>query len=127
MTDREGFGDTIGRKADRRQRARGRPDSVWGWLGMLGLIGWSVAVPTVLGVVLGRWLDRVAPATFSWVISLLVVGLAVGVLNAWFWVLRESPERESPEQESDRATSEAARDGPASSGEADDVGGGGRW
>jgi len=101
MTGQEGFKDTIGRQAERRRRARRRPQSVWGWLGMLGLIGWSVAVPTVLGVVLGRWLDRVAPATFSWVISLLVIGLAVGVLNAWFWVLRESPAPESVTDESD--------------------------
>ncbi|HLU30560.1 MAG TPA: AtpZ/AtpI family protein [Acidimicrobiia bacterium] len=101
MTERERFGAEVGRKAARRLRVRGRPDSVWSWLGMLGLIGWSVAVPTVLGVVLGRWLDRVAPAGFSWVISLLVVGLAVGILNAWFWVLRASRGREPNDREPD--------------------------
>lgn len=90
MTDREKFGDTVGRKAARRLRGRHDRDSVWFWLGMLGLIGWSVALPTVLGVALGLWLDRLAPVRFSWVITLLVAGLALGIFNAWFWVMRES-------------------------------------
>lgn len=98
MSDRPRFGDQVRDQAARRLRARRRSHSVWSWLGMLGLIGWSVALPTVLGVALGRWLDRVAPATFSWVISLLVLGLTVGVLNAWFWVVRESKDPETETQ-----------------------------
>lgn len=90
--DRRRFGRTIGRKAVRRVKARGRSDNAWFWLGMLGLIGWSVAIPTVLGVALGMWLDSVAPAGFSWVLSMLVVGLAVGLFNAWYWVRTESEE-----------------------------------
>lgn len=88
--DRRQFGQTVGRKADRRLAARRRGDDVWFWLGMLGLIGWSVAIPTVAGVALGLWLERVAPAPFSWVLTMLVVGLALGLLNAWMWVRRES-------------------------------------
>lgn len=84
------FGRTVGKKADRRIEARRRSDSVWFWLGMLGLIGWSVAIPTLAGVALGVWLETVAPADFSWVLTMLVVGLSLGLLNAWLWVRRES-------------------------------------
>lgn len=87
---RREFGRLVGRKAERRIEARRRSDSVWFWLGMLGLIGWSVAVPTVIGVAVGLWLDRVAPASFSWTLTMLVVGLALGLFTAWFWVSRES-------------------------------------
>lgn len=89
---RRRFERLVGRKAERHIEARRRSDSVWFWLGMLGLIGWSVAIPTVIGVAIGLWLDRVAAAPFSWTLSLLVVGLAVGLLTAWFWVRRESAE-----------------------------------
>jgi len=87
---RERFAGTVGRKADRRLQAQRRSDSPWFWLGMLGLVGWSVAVPTLAGVALGLWLDRVTSASFSWVITLLIAGLTIGVLNAWFWIRRES-------------------------------------
>ena len=54
--------ERIGRKADRHQRARGRPKhGLWFGLCMFGLVGWSVAVPTVLGIALGIWLDREWP------------------------------------------------------------------
>lgn len=83
----------VGKKARRRIAARAEGDRSWFWLGMLGLIGWSVSVPTLLGVALGLWLDEAVPTDFSWTLSMLVVGLAIGVMNAWFWVRQESDDR----------------------------------
>lgn len=91
---RRRFERTIGDRATRRIAARRRHDSVWFWLGMLGLIGWSVAVPTVAGVALGLWLDRVLPAPFPWVLTFLVIGLGTGLANAWYWVRRSSDDGE---------------------------------
>jgi len=80
----------IARQAERRLRAkRGRRESVWFGLGMFGLIGWAVAVPTLIGIALGLWLDRVAPQTFSWTLALLLAGVVLGAINAWNWVERE--------------------------------------
>jgi len=79
----------IGAKADRKIKARKTPVQVWFGLGMMGLIGWSVVVPTLLGTALGIWLDNRYPGIHSWTISLLVVGLAIGCLNAWHWVAME--------------------------------------
>jgi len=70
----------------RRERQR----SPWFWAGMFGLVGWSVAVPTAIGVYLGIKLEQWYPGRFSWPLTGLVVGIAVGCLNAWFWVRRES-------------------------------------
>jgi ATP synthase protein I len=82
--------DRIGAKADRKLRARrdGAPGVFFG-LGMLGLVGWSVVVPTLAGAALGGWLDRHHAGTHSWTLALLVAGLAIGCLNAWHWVSRE--------------------------------------
>ena len=58
-------------------------------LGMMGLIGWSVAIPTLLGAALGMWLDRHYPGKHAWTLALLVAGLSIGCLNAWHWVAKE--------------------------------------
>ena len=58
----------------------------WFGLGMSGLIGWSVAVPTLGGIMLGLWLDRRHSGAFSWTLALLFAGLFVGCANAWYWV-----------------------------------------
>jgi len=84
------FRDTVDRKAARKIRARsGLDESIWSWLGMMGLVGWSVAAPTVVGVVIGRWIDRRWPSDVSWTLTLLVAGVVVGCLTAWQWVMRE--------------------------------------
>jgi ATP synthase protein I len=67
--------DAVGRKAERRLRARrtGRR-GVWSGLGMFGLVGWAVALPTLLGVALGLWLDARFPSRVSWTLTLLFLG-----------------------------------------------------
>ncbi len=64
--------------------------SVWRGLGVSGLIGWSVSVPTLLGAMLGLWWDRRHPGAHSWTLALLVVGLFTGCANAWHWVVGEN-------------------------------------
>ncbi|MCF6158246.1 MAG: ATPase F0F1 [wastewater metagenome] len=59
-------------------------------LGMFGMVGWSVAIPTVILAAIGLWIDRTWPGRFSWTLMLLTFGLAIGCLNAWYWVRRES-------------------------------------
>jgi ATP synthase protein I len=89
--DRAAFGETVRRKADRRARARReRRHGVWFGLGMFGLVGWAVAVPTLIGIAIGAWLDGRFPGGPSWTLTGLVVGVALGALNAWLWVQRES-------------------------------------
>ena len=86
----DGFLDEVARKAARKLRAqRDGSKGVWFGLGMSGLIGWSVAVPTLAGALFGLWLDRHHPSKHSWTLSLLVVGLALGCLNAWHWLSQQ--------------------------------------
>ncbi|MEO6922989.1 MAG: AtpZ/AtpI family protein [Bryocella sp.] len=81
------FEEQVAAKAVRKLRAQSRgPGDVWFGLGMTGLIGWSIAVPTVLGALLGLWIDRHHPGGHSWTLALLVAGLGIGGANAWRWV-----------------------------------------
>ena len=71
-----------------RSRREGRPNIDRG-LATSGIVGWSIAVPTLLGVAAGVWLDRRLGSDVSWTLTLLAVGLLVGCLTAWYWVRRE--------------------------------------
>jgi ATP synthase protein I len=86
---RQVMAEEIARKAERRLAAeRRRGNGALFGLGMLGLVGWSVAVPTLLGTALGIWLDRVIPGQASWTLTFLLVGVGLGCVNAWYWVQR---------------------------------------
>jgi len=85
------FGKIVDLKTERKLRARREAgESIWNWLGMMGLVGWSVALPTVIGVLIGRWLDKKYPSPFSWTLTLMLAGLALGCITAWRWVKGES-------------------------------------
>ena len=96
------FAAHIGAKAARKLTARrnATPD-VWFGLGMMGLIGWSVVVPTLLGAAIGLWLDRRHPGTRSWTLALLMAGLALGCVNAWHWVAKEGQAMREDQEDSD--------------------------
>lgn len=86
--------------ADRKLKAqRHVTKTVWSGLGMMGLVGWSVSMPTLLGAMLGLWLDKHYPGEHSWTLALLTMGLALGCFNAWHWIVKE--DREIHQDESD--------------------------
>ena len=77
----------IKRQAERMAKARNtRAPSPLRGLSAFGMIGWSVAVPTVGGAFLGLWLNRVAPQSFSWPIALILGGVVIGIVIAWSWI-----------------------------------------
>ena len=86
--------DDIARHAKRLKSARENPGpSPLRGLGTFGMIGWSIAVPTVGGAFLGLWLDRVAPQGFSWTIALILGGVVLGVFIAASWINKERGDR----------------------------------
>lgn len=91
--------EAVRRKA--RRRGRRGPDAWWFSLGTAGLVGWSVALPTLFGAGLGIWLDQRHPGRFSWTLMLLTLGVLVGSLTAWQWVRREECETFPEEKERD--------------------------
>ena len=84
------FSEQIGAKEARKMKAKcSKAKSTWFGLGMMGMIGWSVAIPTLIGVAIGVWLDIRYPGHISWTLTFLSIGLAVGCANAWYWVKKE--------------------------------------
>ena len=92
----------VGAKAVRKLKAQRNPaPGVWSGLGLMGVIGWSVVVPTLLGAALGLWLDRHYPGGRSWTLALLVAGLTLGCLNAWHWVSQEDQAMRDEQENND--------------------------
>jgi ATP synthase protein I len=82
--------EKIGAREKRKLKARGKDKhSIWFGLGMFGVVGWSVAIPTVVGVAIGVWLDSAFPGRISWTLTGLFAGVAVGAMVAWNWIDRE--------------------------------------
>ena len=52
-------------------------------LAMVGALGWTIVVPTLLGIFAGRWLDQTFHSGIFWTLGLLVAGLALGCAFAW--------------------------------------------
>ena len=84
------FSRQVGAQAARKLKAqRGAKRSIWFGLGMSGLIGWSVTVPTLIGAALGIWVDKHYPshvfldadAAARWLDHRLFQRLALGRLG----------------------------------------------
>ncbi len=94
------FSQQVGDMAARKLKAQKYvTKTVWSGLGMMGLVGWSIAMPTVLGAALGMWLDKNYSAEHSWTLMLLVAGLCLGCFNAWRWIDKEDREIHQYEDE----------------------------
>ena len=90
--NKKSFRGEVGAKEERKLQAQKEKKSVWSGLGLFGMIGWSVAVPALLGAALGIWLDKKYKQSFSWTLSLLITGLMLGCLIAWNWIQKENEE-----------------------------------
>ena len=100
--NRTAFSREVGAKAARKLQARRNSRQVaWFGLGMMGLIGWSVVVPTLLGAAAGIWLDSRHPGNYSWTLMLMAIGLVIGCANAWHWVAKEDKEIRDEQEDND--------------------------
>ncbi len=55
-------------------------------LGQIGVLGWIVVVPMLMGIFGGRWLDQKEHSGLFWTAPLLMIGAAFGSWSAWRWM-----------------------------------------
>ncbi|MDR3453741.1 MAG: AtpZ/AtpI family protein [Rhodoferax sp.] len=79
------------RRAQRRERAAlDDPEtSVSRRLAQVGVLGWTIVVPMLLGLFLGRWLDRLLGTHALFAAALLLLGAGLGLWSAWRWMHRQ--------------------------------------
>lgn len=77
-------------RRERRERwEREGERSIGQNLAMIGALGWTIVIPTLIGIFAGRWLDRAFDSGVFWTLALLVAGLAAGCTLAWKRMHRE--------------------------------------
>lgn len=57
-------------------------------LGQIGVLGWLVVTPMLIGIFAGRWLDMRLHSGLFWTAPLLMLGAALGCWSAWQWMGR---------------------------------------
>ena len=81
--------DAARRAAERARRLRDNPEpSLASRLGQIGVLGWAIVAPILLGVVIGRWLDRTFDTGVFFSAPLIMLGAAAGLWTAWRWMRR---------------------------------------
>ncbi len=85
-----GMADAVREQRKRRQRwlKDGEP-SVARFVGQIGVLGWIIVVPTLIGLFLGRWLDHQFATGIFWSAPLLLLGVVIGYWSAWRWMHRQ--------------------------------------
>ena len=84
--DTDNFLKEIEKDAKKKIKAKDRKDENIFGLGYFGIIGWSIAIPTLLAIALGQYLDNRYKSNYSWTLALIFIGVISGFINAWRWL-----------------------------------------
>ena len=86
----DGMAESVRREQARRSRwlTEGEP-TVVRFVGQIGLLGWMTVIPTLIGLFVGRWLDRQFDTGVFFSAPLLMIGAGFGFWSAWKWMHRQ--------------------------------------
>jgi ATP synthase protein I len=86
----DGLAHTVRRQRERQRRwlREGEPSLVR-FIGQIGVLGWIIVVPTLIGLFIGRWLDHKFGSGIFWSAPLLLVGVVVGCWSGWRWMQKQ--------------------------------------
>lgn len=90
MTDDDHLANAARRSAKREELGRETPEpSLGSRLGQIGILGWAIVTPMLLGVVLGRLADRHFDTGIFFTAPAIGLGAVIGFHAAWKWMHRQ--------------------------------------
>jgi ATP synthase protein I len=84
------FSRNIEKSAKELMKAREEKRSFWHYASLVGAGGWLFVIPVVGGAYLGRYLDKRMGSGILWTAALIVIGIAIGIYNIWYFLIRKS-------------------------------------
>ncbi len=86
----DGMAEAVRKQQERRKRWRseGEP-SVMRFVGQIGILGWIIVAPTLIGLFIGRWLDTRFGSGIFWSATLLLLGVTAGFWSGWRWMHKQ--------------------------------------
>ena len=76
------------RERQRKWRREGEL-SMAQYVGQIGVLGWIIVAPTLIGLFIGRWLDHRLGTGIFWSAPLMGIGVIIGCWSAWKWMHRQ--------------------------------------
>ena len=62
---------------------------LWKNLSMIGALGWLIVTPTLIGVLIGRWLDKAFDTGILFSGALIFLGVMLGSYLVWQRITKE--------------------------------------
>lgn len=88
--DDDRLADAARQAAEREQLCEENPEPTLGArLGQIGILGWMIVIPALLGLWLGRMLDDALQTGILFSAPLLMLGMGSGFWFAWRWMFRK--------------------------------------
>lgn len=88
--EKDRIAEAARRSIDREQIGHDAPEpSLGARLGQIGVLGWAIVMPMLLGVVLGRFADRYFETGVFFTAPAILIGAAIGLHAAWKWMHRQ--------------------------------------
>ncbi len=86
----DGMADAVRKQRERERQWRQEGEtSVLRFVGQIGVLGWIIVAPTLIGLFLGRWIDNRYGTGIFWSAPLLLLGVVVGSWSAWRWMHKQ--------------------------------------
>ena len=82
--------DAARRVASRERMGADAPEPSLGTrLGQIGILGWAIVTPILLGIVVGRIADRTFGTGVFFTAPAIFIGAGIGMHAAWKWMHRQ--------------------------------------
>lgn len=86
--EKNNFSRDIEKSAKDLMKARKEKTGFWYYASAIGMWGWLFVIPVVGGAYIGRYLDNKIRGGISWTITLIIIGIVVGIYNIWYFYFR---------------------------------------